>query len=134
MASGQWLSAYDGVVTTDPHALEIDHVVALKEAWDSGAFAWDAARLEAYANDVTDRRTLAAVTTASNQAKSDRDPSTWLPPLVTDQCTYLGDWIAIKARWGLSMDDTEAARLRSLLEGQCAGLTIAAFSPPPSAL
>src|SRR5262245_35217068 len=74
-SGGRWHSAYDGVTTTNIQDLEIDHVVALKEAWDSGAFAWDDARLVAFANDLTDDRTLIAVTVASNRQKADSDPS-----------------------------------------------------------
>ena len=51
---GQSYSGYDGVTTSNQADVEIDHVVALKEAWDSGAFAWDAARQAAYGNDLTD--------------------------------------------------------------------------------
>ena len=86
VGSGQWVSAYDGVTTTVALELQVDHVVALKEAWDSGAYAWDDARRAAFGNDLTDRRTLAAVTVNANQSKSDSDPTNWLPPLVSDQC------------------------------------------------
>jgi hypothetical protein len=81
---GQWYSAYDGVTTTNKADLEIDHVVALKEAWDSGAYTWAAAKLQAYGNDLSDERSLRAVTVAVDQAKGDEDPSDWLPPLVSD--------------------------------------------------
>ena len=90
LTGGQWHSAYDGVTATDQHQIEIDHVVALKEAWDSGGYAWDDARRAAFGNDLTDHRTLAAVTAASNQAKSDSDPTSWLPQ-PSDLCSYLGD-------------------------------------------
>ncbi len=40
----QWLSVYDGAPVTDPVLLQVDHVVALDEAWDSGAWRWDGAR------------------------------------------------------------------------------------------
>ena len=40
-------------------------------------------------------------------------------------CTYVSDWIAIKAHWGLSMDESEHGRLRNLLRGPCAGTTVA---------
>ena len=63
--SGQWFSAYDGQTVTNAADVEIDHVVALKEAWDSGAFAWDDARRAAYGNDLSDPPTLAAVTASS---------------------------------------------------------------------
>lgn len=42
LPTGGWLSIYDGYTTPDPSELEIDHVVALAEAWDSGASSWDA--------------------------------------------------------------------------------------------
>jgi hypothetical protein len=130
-APGWWMSAYDGVVVTDASELQVDHVVALQEAWDSGAYAWSPARRIAYGNDLTDRRTLRAVTVASNEAKGDKDPSNWLPPLEVDQCSYIGDVVAIKARWGLSMDQSEWGRIRILLAGPCAGWTIAPWAAPP---
>jgi hypothetical protein len=131
-SGGRWYSAYDGVTTTKVQDLEIDHVVALKEAWDSGAFAWDDTRLVAYANDLTDGRTLLAVTTASNRQKADSDPSNWLPPLAAAQCPFVSDWLAIKARWGLTMDASEHARIRNLLLGPCSGLSIAPYGPAPT--
>jgi hypothetical protein len=133
-SGGRWYSAYDGVTTTNTQDLEIDHVVALKEAWDSGAFAWDDARLVAFANDLSDDRTLVAVTVASNRQKADDDPSNWLPPLAAAQCRFIGDWLAIKARWGLTMDASEHGRIRNLLLGQCVGLSVAPYQPAPSSL
>ena len=134
IVSGQWFSAYDGQTVTNAADIEIDHVVALKEAWDSGASAWDDSRRAAFGNDLTDPRTLAAVTASSNQAKSDSDPAQWLPPLVSDQCPYLGSWIAIKVRWGLAMDQSEHDRILNLLEGQCFGLTVPPITPAPASL
>ena len=73
-------------------------------------------------------RTLRAVTDNVNQSKSDRDPAEWLPPNASYVCSYIGDWISIKSRWHLTIDTVEATALTGLLNGQCAGLTIA---PPP---
>jgi hypothetical protein len=129
---GRWYSAYDGVTTSNVQDLEIDHVVALKEAWDSGAFTWADARLVAFGNDLTDDRTLIAVTAVSNQQKGDSDPSNWLPPVASAQCPFIGNWLAIKARWGLTMDPSEHGRIGSLLLGPCAGLSIAPYQPPPA--
>jgi hypothetical protein len=129
--AGDWVSPYDGARWSDPTDIDIDHVVALKEAWDSGAWAWSAATRNAYANDTTDRRTLLAVTDNVNQQKSDRDPSNWVPPLKSYVCTYLGNWISIKARWNLSMDQSEWGRIKNLLNSSCAGLVIAPWSEAP---
>lgn len=128
---GDWLSPYDGARWTQPSDVDIDHVVALKEAWDSGAWQWTTARRTAYANDTTDRRTLLAVTDNVNQQKSDKDPSNWLPPRSSYRCTYIANWIAIKARWGLSMDSSEYGRLRNLLRGECRGARMAGWPPAP---
>ena len=130
IVAGDWLSVYDGLVFTSPGDLEIDHVVALKEAWDSGAWAWSPATRVAYANDLSDIRTLRAVSVSTNRSKSDKDPSNWLPPDPNDVCRFISDWVSIKARWGLSMDSSEFGRIGNLLRDQCQGWTVAAWSIP----
>jgi hypothetical protein len=129
--AGDWVSPYDGARWSSPTDVDIDHVVALKEAWDSGAWAWSSATRKAYANDTSDRRTLLAVTDNVNQQKSDKDPSNWVPPLKSSLCTYLGNWISVKARWNLSMDQSEWGRIKNLLNSSCAGLVIAPWSEAP---
>ena len=62
VVAGDWVSPYDGARWSSPTDVDIDHVVALKEAWDSGAWAWSSATRKAYANDTSDKRTLLAVT------------------------------------------------------------------------
>lgn len=112
---GSWRSAYDGVTTTRASSLDIDHLVPLKEAWDSGAWSWTSARRQGYANDLGDARTLRAVSAALNRSKGDRDPGEWLPPLVTFRCTYATEWVAVKLRWHLSVDTIERTALRRIL-------------------
>lgn len=130
--AGDWVSPYDGARWSNPSNLDIDHVVALKEAWDSGAWAWSAAQRKAYANDTSDSRTLLAVTDSVNQSKSDKDPSNWLPPLQSYTCTYLGNWIAVKVRWNLSMDSSEYGRIKNLLQSSCSSLNIAPIPNLPN--
>jgi Excalibur calcium-binding domain/Protein of unknown function (DUF1524) len=130
--TGSWTSPYDGVVTTEAATIDVDHVVALKEAWDSGAWSWDPARRAAFATDLTDTRTLRAVTATTNRSKGDRDPSNWMPPAKADECSYLADWISIKARWSLSMDQSEAGRIHNLVDGDCPGLTVARWAEVPA--
>jgi hypothetical protein len=115
--AGDWRSIYDGSTTDDPTALEVDHLVALKQAWVSGAWAWSPARLHAFANDLGHPGTLVAVTSAMNQSKSDRDPGSWQPPDRSAWCLYATDWLAVKARWRLTMDVAEATGLRTMLTG-----------------
>ena len=123
VVAGDWVSLYDGAVINDPSRLEIDHVVSLKEAWDSGAWAWGSDQRADYANDFSDPRTLRAVSVASNRAKGEKDPSNWLP-VPKDQCRYLADWAAIKARWGMSADQSEWGRIRNVIRDRCPGLTV----------
>ncbi|MFF9364471.1 HNH endonuclease family protein [Streptomyces griseoluteus] len=111
LSGGEWYSPYDDRYIHGPSGLDIDHLVPLAEAWDSGASAWTAAEREAYANDLGDNRALIAVSAASNRSKADQDPTTWLPPATGYRCQYVTDWIADKTRWALSIDAAEQATL-----------------------
>ncbi|MER8188185.1 HNH endonuclease family protein [Kitasatospora sp. NPDC094015] len=117
LTGGVWLSLYDDVVVTDAGRLDVDHLVPLAEAWDSGASAWSAAERQAYANDLDEARALIAVTAASNRSKADKDPADWLPPAAAYRCTYLTDWVAIKTRWSLSVDTREQQALTDIAAG-----------------
>lgn len=129
VVSGKWLSAYDGSVSVDPSTIDIDHVVALKESWDSGAWSWTATRRRSYANDLSDPRSLAAVSAASNRKKSDKDPAGWLP-FSPSRCAYVSDWVSIKLRWGLSVDPAELSALLSAARGCKDGSTV--LPPQPA--
>ncbi|MEU5972012.1 HNH endonuclease family protein [Streptomyces globisporus] len=116
LSGGSWLSYYDEVKVTDAKKLDIDHMVPLAEAWDSGAHTWTPERREAYANDLGADRSLVAVTAKTNRSKADRDPAQWMPPAESATCTYLVDWTATKLRWALAMDEAEKAALLNLAE------------------
>jgi hypothetical protein len=121
--TGQWLSWYDEKTWTNPvQELQIDHVVALSEAWDSGAWAWTKAQRKRYANDLGFAWTLEAVTGSVNQSKGDRDPVDWLPE--HHVCKYARHWVAIKYRWKLSIDPAEQAALAGILTGDCGALEL----------
>ena len=129
--SGQWISSYDALSTNDYSTLDIDHMIPLSEAWRSGAWKWSPAQREAFANDLTDSRVLIAVTASLNRQKSDQDPSTWLPP--ENKCNYVSNWIAVKVRYSLTVDPSEANALTSLV-AQCNITSITAFSLPAYAV
>lgn len=123
LSGGRWLSYYDGATWTNPSDVDIDHLVPLAEAWDSGASKWTTAQRQSYANDLGDARTLVAVTDNVNQAKGDQDPTTWLPPLSSVRCRYVNEWVAVKLRWRLTVDAAEKSTLTSLAAG-CPNVTI----------
>jgi len=123
LSGGRWYSYYDGATWTVPSDVDIDHVVPLAEAWDSGARNWTAAQRRSFANDLGDPRSLAAVTDNVNQSKGDQDPATWLPPLSSVICRYIGEWAAVKTRWGLTVDSAEKSALTSRANA-CTNVTI----------
>jgi len=123
LSGGRWFSYYDGASWTATSDVDIDHVVALAEAWDSGARHWTTAQRQAYANDLGDGRSLVAVTDNVNQSKSDQDPAEWVPPLSSVRCRYIGEWAAVKTRWGLSTDSAEKNALGSYANS-CTNVTI----------
>jgi hypothetical protein len=116
------VSWYDGVTTTSPSTFDIDHVVPLEQAWVSGGRKWTSAKRTRYANDLGFAWTLDAVTAHSNRSKGDRDPAAWLPP--RNHCAYAIHWVAIKYRWGLSIDSTERTELAKILVGTCGARTV----------
>jgi len=111
--TGKWISLYDNLTWTVATDVDIDHVVALKEAWESGAYRWSALRRLAFANDLGVSWSLRAVTDNVNSSKGDRDPASWLPPHRASTCTYLVGWVGVKLRWGLSVDATEKSAISS---------------------
>lgn len=113
--SGRWYSIYDNTETTDSSRFDIDHVVALKEAWDSGAWSWTADQRRDFANDLSQPYFLIAVSASSNRSKSDRDPAEWLPTNTSYRCAYVRIWIDVKRAWNLSVDQTEYDALRNIL-------------------
>ncbi|GAB3167598.1 HNH endonuclease family protein [Streptomyces incanus] len=112
--SGSWYSPYDGATWTAASDVDIDHLVPLAEAWDSGAGSWTTARRQAFANDLT-RPQLLAVTDNVNQAKGDKDPAEWMPSRTAYRCTYVRAWVQVKYYYGLSVDSAEKSALQGYL-------------------
>ena len=123
VSTGKWLSLYDGETWTLASDVDVDHVVALAEAWRSGAWKWSSSRRQSYANDLGVAWTLRAVTDNVNQSKSDDDPTYWLPPLESATCLYLTEWVAVKIRWKLTVDAEERQSIRDgWLDARCFAL------------
>ena len=112
--SGSWYSPYDGATWTAAADLDIDHVVPLKNAWESGAWAWTTRKRESFANDLSDPQ-LIAVTDNVNQAKGDKSPDVWKPSRTSYHCTYARMWIRVKYLWSLTVTTAEKSALTSML-------------------
>ncbi|URZ99438.1 HNH endonuclease family protein [Streptomyces lydicamycinicus] len=129
LTGGSWRSYYDDKTVTDARKLDIDHVVPLAEAWDSGASKWTAQRREQYANDLGSERSLVAVSLGPNRTKGDKDPAEWMPPAKDATCTYVADWVSAKLRWKLTVDRAERTKLQKVAAG-CPG-TNTTLTPAP---
>lgn len=114
--SGSWDGRYDDEVLTDAQDVDIDHMVALKEGWRSGAHAWTTEERQHFANDL-DSTQLWAVSASSNRAKGDADPADWMPPSEEAHCDYVASWIEVKHTWDLSVDPDEEQALHEVLQG-----------------
>ncbi len=121
LSGGRWFSYYEGASQTDDGALDIDHMVPLAEAWDSGARSWSSGERQSFANDLGDYRSLVGVTASLNREKGDQDVAEWMPP--QQRCRYLAEFVAVKIRWRLSVDSAEKSAMQSLASG-CSNTTI----------
>lgn len=110
--TGTWTSPYDGLNATRTSQIQIDHMVPLKEAAQSGTRSWSRADRERFANDT---RFLVAASVHSNEQKSDGDPADWQPLLRTSWCTYAVLWITDKTTYHLTVDRAEKSALVSML-------------------
>lgn len=92
--------------------VQIDHVVALSDAWQKGAQALTSEQREALANDPLE---LIAVDGKTNQAKGDGDAATWLPPNKNFRCEYVARQIAVKQKYSLWVTDAEKSAMKRVL-------------------
>ncbi|WP_420623809.1 GmrSD restriction endonuclease domain-containing protein [Candidatus Poriferisodalis sp.] len=127
-----WRSLYDNVSVSSASNLDIDHMVPLAEAWESGGYRWTADTWTRFANDLGDPRSLIAITASSNRSKSARDPAQWWPPEDAYRCQYAADWVAVKARWDLAVDSVEQRVLDDALDS-CTGGEFDFSAPQPAA-
>ena len=93
--------------------VQIDHVVALSDAWQKGAQNLTSQQREAMANDDLE---LIAVSGTANQQKSDGDAATWLPANKAFRCQYVARQIAVKIKYSLWMTQAERDAIARVLE------------------
>lgn len=112
VVSGSWYSQYDGVTLSVSSKVQIDHIVPVKEAWRSGGASWPDDKKNQFYNDLDN---LIAVSSTSNQSKSDDDPAEWLPPRKEFDCTYIKRYDSVKKKWGLAEDPREHQAIANVL-------------------
>ncbi len=110
-------------------AVQIDHVVALSDAWQKGAQQLSPAQRLAFANDPLN---LLAVDGPANMQKSDGDAATWLPPNKSYRCTYVARQISVKASYALWVTQAEHDAMARIL-GDCPDALAPTNEQPPAA-
>ena len=111
LLGGMW-SPYDGQRFESMRESDIEHIVALSEAHDSGACAWTDERRREFARDL-DNLTLA--TPELNRSRGARDAAEWLPEL--NRCWFAARVVAVRAEWELSIDQAERDALAAVIRG-----------------
>jgi hypothetical protein len=123
VASGTLIDPYSGETinfvrgNVSSMEVQIDHVVALSNAWQTGAFKLTLEQTTALANDPLN---LFAVKGRLNSQKGDGDAATWLPPLKSFRCAYIAQQIAVKAKYSLWVVPPEKAAMVGIL-AKCPG-------------
>ena len=118
--AGQLLDPFSGkVITFSPTkvVIDIDHVVALSNAWQTGAAYFDKAMRTQIANDPLN---LLAVDSKLNRQKGDGDAATWLPPNKSFRCEYVARQVAVKSKYKLWVTEPEKVAITKILSN-CVG-------------
>jgi hypothetical protein len=110
--------------------VDIDHVVALGDAWQKGAQQWTYARRVALANDPLN---LLAVDASANRQKGDGDAATWLPANTSFRCTYVARQIAVKRRYRAWVTQAEHDAMERVLTA-CPGTPLPRGGRAPAAI
>lgn len=108
--SGQEIQFQRGSETSQ--VVQIDHLVALSDAWQKGAQQWDEEKRKLFANDPLN---LLAVDGRLNQAKGDSDVATWLPPNKGFRCEYVAQIVAVKHHYEIWVTSAEQDTMRQVL-------------------
>jgi hypothetical protein len=119
--SGDITDFYTGAATHfvrgSGESLDIDHVVALGDAWQTGAATWPMRKRAALANDPLN---LLPVDYSANRQKGDADAASWLPSNKPYRCSYVARQVAVKAKYRLWVTPAEKAAIVRVLES-CPG-------------
>jgi Excalibur calcium-binding domain/Protein of unknown function (DUF1524) len=133
-----WCKVLAGTRSPDPYTgkkvrfviggsseIDIDHVVALSDAWQKGASTWRSEKRLAFANDPVN---LLAVDAGANRSKGDGDVATWLPPSKSYRCDYVARVVSVKVKYQVWVTPAERDAMVTVLSG-CATTALPAPGP-----
>ncbi len=115
VVTGSWYDPFTDTTFSTASRLDVDHMVPLKEAHESGAYLWSSSKKKEFANELSPSETLIAVSGSANRSKGSRDPAEWLPTNTSYHTTYAENWASTKIKWELTADAEEITILKSLL-------------------
>ena len=113
--AGQLVDPFSGkalIFSSEKSTVDIDHVVALSNAWQTGAAYFDKTKRSQIANDPLN---LLAVDAKLNRQKGDADAATWLPPAKSYRCDYVARQIAVKIKYSLWLTAPEKSAMSKIL-------------------
>jgi hypothetical protein len=110
--TGKTINFVRGVSTS--LKVQIDHVVAVSDAWQKGAQQWSPSKRVQFYNDPLN---LLAVDGPTNSAKGDSDAASWLPPQKAYRCAYVARQVAVKSKYGLWVTSAEKTAIATVLSG-----------------
>lgn len=116
ITASRWIDPYSNTEVTSADDIQIDHVVPLKNAYISGAWAWTRSQRCNYSNFMGNGFHLLAVLGIENNRKSDSTPEKYIPPQAEFVCQYLVNWLKIKSIWRLKLAKNEALAIERELK------------------
>ena len=111
VTSGSWVDPYSGETFNDAKKMDIDHLIPLQYAHQHGGASWDAAKKQAYANDLD--TVLLTVSARENRSKGASGPGEYMPPLKSYRCEYSQRWVAVSEKYGLTVGKADRQALNS---------------------
>lgn len=113
VVAGSWVSPYDSKASNNAGDFDVDHLVPLANAFESGGWAWSTARRRAFANNPGE---LVVASASSNRSKGADTPDQWRPPNRDSWCAYADGWVKVKSSWGLTVTTSERDALGQMLD------------------
>lgn len=115
VVGGTWTDPYSNesyTFTEQPSEAQIDHVVALSNAWQMGADLWTDEMRTEFANDPLN---LIVTVASLNRQKSDSNAASWLPPYKPGRCDFIARQVAVKTKWQLFVTSSEKSAMLGIL-------------------